>query len=149
MAEIEGYNMPDDLYYHSEHAWAKVEDDGKVRVGMDDLFAKTAGDIVYVDMPMEGDDVSQDETIGKVQSSKWIGKLISPVAGEVAELNEEVESDSTLVNSDPYGQGWILTIEPSNLDEDLGKLMKGDAVAPWIKAEAEKAKKGAEGAKEE
>ena len=149
MAEIEGYNMPDELYYHSEHAWAKVEDDGKVRVGMDDLFAKTAGDIVYVDMPMEGDDVSQDETIGKVQSSKWIGKLISPIAGEVAELNEEVESDSTLVNSDPYGQGWILTIEPSNLDEDLGKLMKGDAVAPWIKAEDERAKKGAEGAKEE
>ena len=149
MAEIEGYNMPDELYYHSEHAWAKVEDDGKVRVGMDELFAKTAGDIVYVDMPMEGDDVSQEETIGKVQSSKWIGKLISPVAGEVVELNEEVESDSAVINKDPYGEGWILKIKPSNLDGDLGNLMKGGAVGEWLKSEVEKAKKGAEGAKEE
>jgi len=149
MAEIEGYDMPDDLYYHSDHAWAKVEDDGKVTVGMNEFFAKTAGDIVYVDMPMEGDDVEPGETIGKVQSSKWIGKLISPLAGEVAELNEEVESDSTLVNSDPYGQGWILKIEPASRDDDLGKLMKGDAIGDWLKSEVERAKKGPEGAKDE
>ncbi|MHC5054537.1 MAG: glycine cleavage system protein H [Planctomycetota bacterium] len=148
MAEIEGYDMPDELYYHKEHAWARVEDDGKVTVGMDGLFAKTAGDIVYVDMPMEGDDVEQDETIGKVQSSKWIGKLISPVAGEVAELNEAVETDSTLINSDPYGEGWILKIEPSAKDDDLAKLFHGETVVEWIKAEAQRAKEGAEGAKE-
>jgi len=148
MAEIEGYNMPDELHYHKEHAWARVEDDGNVTVGMNDMFQKTSGDIVYVDMPMEGDEVEQDETIGKVQSSKWIGKLISPVAGEVVELNEEVESDSAVINKDPYGEGWILKIKPSNLDGDLGKLMKGDAVGEWLKGEVEKAKKGAEGAKE-
>ena len=148
MAEIEGYDMPDELFYHKEHGWARVEDDGKITVGMDGLFAKTAGDIVYVDMPMEGDDVSQDETIGKVQSSKWIGKLISPIGGEIAELNEAVETDSTLINSDPYGEGWILKIEPSNKDEDLGNLMQGAAVVEWIKAEAQKAKEGAEGAKD-
>ena len=148
MAEIEGYDMPDGLYYHKEHAWARVEDDGKITVGMNAMFAKTAGDIVYVDMPMEGDDVSQDETIGKVQSSKWIGKLISPVAGEIAELNEAVETDSTLINSDPYGEGWILKIEPSNKDEDLGNLMQGAAVAEWLKGEVAKAKEGAEGAKD-
>ncbi len=149
MAEIEGYNMPDELHYHKEHAWAKVGDDGNVIVGMNDMFQKTSGDIVYVDMPMEGDDVEQDETIGKVQSSKWIGKLISPVAGEVVELNEEVESDSALINSDPYGEGWILKIKPTNLDGDLANLMQGDAMAPWLKGEVAKAKKGAAGAKEE
>ncbi len=149
MAEIEGYNMPDELHYHKDHAWARVEDDGNVTVGMNDMFQQNSGDIVYLDMPMEGDDVEQDETIGKVQSSKWIGKLISPVAGEVVELNEEVESDSAVINKDPYGEGWILKIKPSNLDEDLGSLMKGEAVEPWLKGEIERAKKGAEGAKEE
>ena len=149
MAEIEGYNMPDELYYHKEHAWARVEDDGNVTVGMNDMFQKTSGDIVSVDLPMEGDEVEQEETVGKVQSSKWIGKLISPVAGEVVEVNEELDSDSSLVNTDPYGEGWILKITPSNLEEDLGKLMKGDAVVPWLKGEIEKAKEGTEGAKEE
>jgi glycine cleavage system H protein len=149
MAEIEGYNMPDELYYHADHAWARVEDDGNVTVGMNDMFQKSSGDIVSVDLPMEGDDVEQDETVGKIQSSKWIGKLISPVAGEVAAVNEELDSDSSLVNKDPYGEGWVLKIAPSNLDGDLGKLMKGDAVVPWLKGEIEKAEKGAEGAKEE
>ncbi len=148
MAEIEGYKMPDELHYHKDHAWARVDDDGNVTVGMNDMFQSTSGDIVYLDMPMEGDDVEQGETIGKVQSSKWIGKLISPVAGEVVELNEEVESDSAIINKDPYGEGWILKIKPSNLDGDLGNLMKGDAVEPWLKGEVERAKKGAEGAKE-
>jgi glycine cleavage system H protein len=149
MAEVEGYNMPDGLHYHKEHAWAKVADDGNVVVGMNDMFQKTSGDIVYVDMPMEGDEVSQDETIGKVQSSKWIGKLVSPVSGEIVELNEEIESESALINKDPYGEGWILKIKPSNLDEELKGLMQGDAMVEWLKGEIEKAKKGAEGAKEE
>ena len=149
MAEIEGYNMPDELYYHKDHAWARVEDDGKVTVGMNDMFQKSSGDIVSIDLPMEGDEVEQEETVGKIQSSKWIGKLISPLAGEVVEVNEGLDSDSSLVNSAPYGEGWVLKIEPSNLEEDLGKLMKGDAVVPWLEGEIEKANKGAEGAKEE
>ena len=74
MAVVEGYNMPDELYYHDEHAWAKVEDDGNIRVGMNDMFQGTSGDIVYVDLPFDGDEVEQGETCGKVQSSKWIGK---------------------------------------------------------------------------
>ena len=139
MATIEGYEMPDDLYYHQEHAWARVEDDGNVRVGMNDMFQETAGDIVYVDLPFEGDEVGQGETCGKIQSSKWIGKLIAPVAGEVIEVNEELESDSTVINSDPYDEGWIMLIRPSNLDEDLLGLMQGEAVEDWLKEEIAKA----------
>jgi len=147
--EIQGYEMPDGLHYHQEHAWAKVEDDGNVRVGMNDMFQKTAGDIVYVDLPMEDDEVSQGETCGKIQSSKWIGKLISPVSGEIVAVNEELDSDSSLVNKDPYGEGWIMLVKPSDLDAELGSLMKGEAVESWLKGEIEKAEKGAEGAKEE
>jgi len=145
MVQIQEYNLPDDLYFHGEHSYAKIED-GKVRVGMSDFFAKTAGSIVYVDLPFEGDDVEAGEVCGKIQSRKWIGKLVAPVGGEIVEINEDINDDATLINSDPYEAGWILLIEPSNLEEDLANLIHGpEAVQEWIagemkKAEAERAK---------
>lgn len=149
MAVFEGYNMPDELYYHSEHAWARVEDDGNVSVGMNDFFREAAGDIVYVDLPFEGDEVAQGETCGKIQSSKWIGKLISPVSGEIIAVNEALDEDSTIINKDPYGEGWIMKITPSNLKEDLANLMQGEKVAEWLRGEIKKGEelkaKGKEG----
>jgi glycine cleavage system H protein len=141
MAIIEGYNMPDELYYHPEHAWVRVEEDGSVTVGMNDFFQKEAGDVVSVDLPFEGDEVEQGETCGKIQSAKWIGKLISPIGGEVTEVNEELESDSSLINKDPYGSGWIMKIAPSNLDSDLSNLMKGEKIIDWLKGEIERAER--------
>ncbi len=138
MADIKGYNMPDELYYHKDHSWAKV-DGTKVKVGMDDFFQKEAGDVVFVDLPEEEDDVSQGETCGKIQSRKWIGKLVAPVSGEISEVNEALEDDTSLINSDPYGQGWILVIEASNLEEELGQLMKGPAVTPFVEKEIKRA----------
>ncbi|MCF8081733.1 MAG: glycine cleavage system protein GcvH [Deltaproteobacteria bacterium] len=147
MAVIKGYNMPDELYYHEEHSWARV-DGKKVTVGMTDMFQKEAGDIVFVDLPEEEDDVEQGETCGKIQSRKWIGKLVAPVSGEIAEINEDLEEDTSLINSDPYGKGWILVIEAEDEDDladELENLIHGDAVSDFIdkeieKTEAEKAK---------
>ena len=147
MADIKGYNMPDDLYYHEEHSWAKV-DGVKITVGMTDLFQKEAGDIVFVDLPEEEDEVSQGETCGKIQSRKWIGKLVAPISGEITEINEEMEEDTSLINTDPYGEGWILVIEAEDEDElqsELKNLIHGDAVQGFVeqeiaKAEEEKAK---------
>jgi glycine cleavage system H protein len=147
MAEIKGYNMPDELYYHEEHSWARV-DGKKVTVGMSDMFQKEAGDIVFVDLPEEEDEVEQGETCGKIQSRKWIGKLVAPVSGEIAQINEELEDDTSLINSDPYGDGWILVIEvedEAELADELENLIHGDAVADFVeqeieKTEAEKAK---------
>ncbi|MBW2206737.1 MAG: glycine cleavage system protein GcvH [Deltaproteobacteria bacterium] len=144
MAEIKGYNMPDDLYYHQEDSWARVDGD-KVTIGMTDFFQKEAGDVVFVDLPDEEDEVEQGEVCGKIQSRKWIGKLVAPVSGEIVEINEDLEDDTSLINSDPYGEGWILVIEASDLDGDLGNLIHGDAVADFIDrqiqtAEEEKAK---------
>ncbi|MBW1733885.1 MAG: glycine cleavage system protein GcvH [Deltaproteobacteria bacterium] len=147
MAEIRGYNMPDELYYHEEHSWARV-DGTKVTVGMSDLFQKEAGDIVFVDLPEEEDEVSQGEVCGKIQSRKWIGKLVAPVSGEIAEINEDMEEDTSLINSDPYGEGWILVIEAEDegeLQSELKNLLHGDAVKDFVdreiaKAEEEKAK---------
>jgi glycine cleavage system H protein len=147
--QVQEYNLPDDLYYTSEHSYAKVEG-GKVRVGMSDFFAKTAGSIVYVDLPFEGDEIEAGEVCGKIQSRKWIGKLLAPISGEIIEINEAINDDSTLINSDPYGGGWLLVIEPSNLEGDLEKLIHGSAaIKEWIegelkKAEAERAKHAGE-----
>jgi glycine cleavage system H protein len=98
-----------------------------------------------VDLPEEEDEVEQGEVCGKIQSRKWIGKLVAPISGEIVEINEELDDDTSLINTDPYGKGWILVIEASDLDEELGNLMHGDAVVEFIekeikRAEEEKAK---------
>ena len=105
---------------------------------MNQMWAATAGDITYIDLPFEGDEVSQGDTCGKLQSAKWIAKLIAPVSGEIIKVNEELEDDSTKINQDPYGDGWILILKPSNLDADLGNLYFSDKVIPWMEAEIKK-----------
>jgi glycine cleavage system H protein len=89
--DIQGYNVPEDLYYHDENSWVKLESDGTVIIGMDDFYQKQAGDTTYIDLPFEGDSVSQGETCGKIQSSKWVGKFVSPISGEIIEVNSELE----------------------------------------------------------
>jgi len=141
MAEIEGYNMPDDLYYHEEDTWLKVEGD-KVRIGMTDFFQQSAGDVVYVDLPFEGDEIQEGEDFGKAQSSKWIGKLIAPISGTIEEVNYELDSDSTIINRDPYGEGWVMVVTPSNLEEEMENLMHGtEAVTDLIKRHIQKAER--------
>jgi glycine cleavage system H protein len=112
---------------------------------MNDFFQKEAGDIVFIDLPEEEEEVSQGEVCGKIQSRKWIGKLVAPVSGEIIEINEDLEDDTSLINSDPYGEGWILVIEADDLESELDNLMQGDTIAEFIEreikvAEEEKAK---------
>ena len=137
MAIIKGYDMPDELYYNEEHSWARVEGN-RVTVGMDDMFQKEAGDIVFVDLPEEEDEVEQGEVCGKIQSRKWIGKLCAPVSGEIVEINEELEDDTSLINQDPYGKGWILVIEATDVENELANLMHGDSLLPFIDQEIQR-----------
>ncbi|MGQ9465736.1 MAG: glycine cleavage system protein GcvH [bacterium] len=141
--DIKGYNMPEDLYYHDEDAWVRLEPDGTVTIGMDDFYQKQAGDTTYVDLPFEGDTITQGETCGKIQSSKWVGKFVAPISGEIIEVNHELENDSRLINKDPYGAGWIIKVKPSNLDAELKNLVHGpDAITKFIDAHLQKAQKG-------
>ena len=136
--EIEGYNMPDDLYYHKEFMWAKV--DGNVaKVGLIDFAQKMAGDISYVEMPFEGDDVKQDEGVGTIETGKWVGKIYTPVSGSIKCTNEKLYDDPTTINKDPFGDGWIFEVEMSDPSE-LDNLMKVDATGDWLKAEIAKHK---------
>lgn len=141
--EIKGYNMPENLYYHEEDAWVRLESDGTVTIGMDDFYQKQAGDTTYVDLPFEGDTITQGETCGKIQSSKWVGKFVAPISGEIIAVNSELENDCRLINKDPYGAGWIIKVKPSNLEAELKNLAYGpEALQKFIDDHLAKAQKG-------
>ena len=130
--EIEGYEIPEELYYNKDHIWAKVEDDGNVRVGMDAYGATAAGAIEFIDMPEEDDEFDAGEAFGSLESAKWVGGLMMPVSGTIVEVNEDIEDDLELLAEDSYDEGWLIVIEPSNLDDDLAQLVHGDDVKAWF-----------------
>ncbi len=135
--EVQGYNFPDDLYYDKNHFWARVE--GEVVVmGTTDLTQKLAGEITYVEIPDEGDEVTQGKPFGSIESGKWVGRVYAPVSGEVSEANEDLEDEPELINQDCYGKGWICKIEPSDLEAELANLMQGDAYLAWVEEEIKK-----------
>jgi len=135
LMQVDEYNFPDDVYYHKEHLWAKVEDD-LVVVGLTDFTQKMAGTIKRIATLEEDDEVSQDKPFGTMSSGKWTGKLYSPISGEIAEVNEDVIDDPKLCNDDPYDEGWIIKVSPSDLETELSKLMKtGPQFETWIKKE--------------
>lgn len=138
--EMEGHLFPDELYYHKEHFWAKVEGNTVV-VGTTDFAQKLAGDIVFVEPPSIGRVVEQGKPCGSLESGKWVGRIYSPVSGKVESFNEELEDSPELINESPYQKGWIFKLTPSNLEEDLKNLMKVGDLGDFIKSEIERIKK--------
>jgi len=141
MVEIDGYNLPEELYYTKDHTWARVEDNGTVTVGMDAFGAKAAGSIEFIDLPMEDDEFEAGEAFGSLESAKWVGGLLMPVTGTVIEVNERIEDELDLLVKDPYGEGWLIKVKPGNLKDDLKALVHGADVGPWLKKEIETRKK--------
>ena len=135
--EIEGYNLPDGLYYEKNHFWARVEGD-LVVMGMNDYAQKMAGEIVYVGLPPEGKKLTQGKNFTKVESGKWLGKVYGPVNGELAAVNEELEENPGLINEDCYGQGWMYKIKPDDKAELQNLIKEPDAVEKWLLADIEK-----------
>jgi glycine cleavage system H protein len=134
---IGGYNFPDELYYDPEHFWVRVEGDELV-MGMDDFAQKLAGEIVYVQLPGEGKKLKKGKKLAKVESGKWLGKVLSPVDGELIAVNEELELKPELINQDCYGVGWMYRLKADDLG-DLKDLLHGAAaVEPWVKDEIAK-----------
>jgi glycine cleavage system H protein len=138
--EIEGYIFPDDLYYHKEHFWAKLEG-VSVMVGTNDFAQKLAGQIVYVELPPKGKTLEQGKPCGSMESGKWVGRIYAPVSGKVESTNQELEDNPELINESPYEKGWICKINPSNLQEELKNLMRGESLTEFIKTEIIRVKK--------
>ncbi len=130
--EVEGYEVPEELYYTKDHLWARVEDDGNVRVGMDAFGGTAVGAIEFIDLPMEDDEFEAGEAFGSMESAKWVGGLTMPVTGTIIEVNSDVEDELELFVEDPYGDGWLVLVEPSNLEADLEELVHGDELGSWF-----------------
>jgi glycine cleavage system H protein len=130
--EIEGYEMPEELYYTTDHLWAKVEDDGNVRVGLDAFGATAVGTIEYIDLPQEDDEFDAGDAFGSMESAKWVGGLTMPVTGTVIEVNEDIEDELELLPEEPYGDAWLILVEPSDLEADLENLIHGDKIKSWF-----------------
>lgn len=141
MVEIDGYNLPEELYYTKDHTWGRVEENGTVTVGMDAYGAKASGNIEFIDLPIEDDEFEIGEAFGSLESAKWVGGLLTPVSGIVIEVNEDIEDDLNLLSEDPYGDGWFIKIKPNKLKDDLKTLIHGADVGPWLKKEIETRKK--------
>lgn len=136
MAKVKDYEVPDYLLYHDQHMWVRVEGDLAV-VGIDDFTQKAAGEVTYVELPSEGDKFEAGDLAGTIETGKWVGKLYCPVSGEVTEVNESAVDDPTIINKDPYGEGWLFKVKMSASSE-LEKLMKFDEAAAWLEKEVEK-----------
>ena len=130
--EVEGFLFPPELYYHPDHTWARIEGN-IVRVGITPYAVYLAGDIRAITPRPVGKEVMFGGPIATLESNKWVGPMRNPVSGVIVESNSALEKDSSPLINDPYGEGWICVLKPSNLQEDLKQLFYGEeSVSEWI-----------------
>ena len=124
------HNIPADLKYGNDHLWARADaESGLVRVGVTDFAQESLGDIVDIGLPRLGESTTTGEPCGDIESVKSVSDLVAPVTGTVKARNEELAGSPELVNSDPYGQGWMfeIQVDPATLGEQLDNLLDADA----------------------
>jgi glycine cleavage system H protein len=114
MSELE---YPQDLRYTAEHEWVRVGSDGVARVGITAFAQDALGDVVYVSLPAEGDSLSAGDSCGEVESTKSVSDLFAPVSGEIVAVNATLDSAPELVNTDPYGEGWMYDVKLTDASE--------------------------------
>ncbi|MBT2682579.1 glycine cleavage system protein GcvH [Bacillus sp. ISL-37] len=124
-------NAPKELRYSEEHEWVKVEGE-KVRIGITDFAQSELGDIVFVELPEVGDDITVDQPFGSVESVKTVSELYAPVSGKVVEINEELNDSPEFVNESPYEKAWMITVELSD-NSEVEKLMTSEQYEDMIK----------------
>ena len=128
-------NVPEDLHYSKDHEWVRVEGNEGV-IGITDYAQDSLGDVVYVELPKAGDEFAANESFGSVESVKAVSEVFSPVAGTVVTINESLADEPETVNSDPYGQGWMIRVKMSNPGE-VDSLLTAAEYEDFTKAETE------------
>ena len=118
-------NVPSELKYVASHEWLRMEDDGTITIGITDHAQEALGDIVYVELPDVGDTVAVDDEVAVVESVKEASDVNAPITGEVVAINEALEDDPEVINTDPYGEGWMYRIKPDNAD-DFDSLLSAE-----------------------
>lgn len=125
------YELRDDLLYDTHYNWVKIEDDIAI-FGITDAGVKRANDIAFIELPEVGKRVTAEKACGQIESAKWAGEIISPLNGEITEVNKELEDDPTKLNNAPY-DSWIAKIRI--IPDDAGKLMDTSAAKTWLNAQ--------------
>jgi len=125
---------PDDLKYHKEHTWVKVSGK-KATIGITDYAQNALGDIVYIDLPEVDLDFETNTEIGEIESTKATSSIISPISGKIIEVNEELSESPEIINEDPYGKGWLASLEIYDISE-LDDLMDVSEYEKYIEEEA-------------
>jgi glycine cleavage system H protein len=136
MVKVDGYEVPEGLYYSKDFAWIKIEGD-HVRMGVTDYAQKSLREIVYAELPSAGAEVKQGEPYGTVESVKAVSDLVAGISGTVEEVNSEVQSKPEILNEDPYVKGWLLIVKPASLQAELPNLMDFATAVEWHKAQAQ------------
>jgi glycine cleavage system H protein len=121
-------DIPAELYYTEEHEWVQRTGDDTVRVGITDYAQSALGDVVFVQLPDVGTEVTAGESFGEVESTKSVSDLYAPISAKVVAVNGDLEANPQVVNSDPYGEGWLidLQIDDSSLEDALAGLLDAD-----------------------
>jgi len=130
VVKVDDYEVKEGLYYSKDYLWVEVED-GKAKIGLTDYAQKQLRDILVVDLPEAGTEVEKGEPFGTVESAKTVSDLIAPLTGVVEEVNSAVIDNPALINEDPYGEGWVIVITPTKLEEELKELMDFEAAVKW------------------
>jgi glycine cleavage system H protein len=135
MASVKNCNLPDDLYYNVEsNVWARKEADGTVTIGMTAYACALAGEVVAYTPKKVGRSVELNKSAATIESGKWVGPVKTPVSGEVAAINDAVSANPKSINADPYGNGWLVRLKPSNWDGDAASLVTGAAAMSAFEA---------------
>jgi len=122
--------IPPDLHYTAEHEWIRRTGDNTVRVGITDFAQSALGDVVFVQLPDVGTELTAGESFGEVESTKSVSDLFAPVSAKVVAVNSDLDGNSQLVNSDPYGAGWLIDLEVDDgesFEQDFTALLDADA----------------------
>ena len=133
MPEVNGCNIPEELYYWPEkHVWVTREDDGSVKVGVTDVAQSLAKTIISALPKAAGRGTKKGRSLGTIESGKWVGPVTSPLTGEIIETNPLLASDPSVINRDPYGDGWYVRLQPNDWEGESGDLVTGpDGVAAY------------------
>lgn len=124
-------NIPGDLSYTEEHEYVRKAKDGTVEIGITDYAQGELGDVVYIELPKVGSKFAKHDVFGTIEAVKAVSELFSPIAGEVVAINDRLDKEPALVNSDPYGAGWMIKVRPDDPSE-ADRLMKADAYGKQI-----------------
>lgn len=134
--QIEGYNIPEDFLYDMNNYWIKVNNDEAI-IGISAYGQSTIGDVLYVDTIDKGNYIKKLEDAGSVEAGKWVGRITAPISGTILEKNTAVIKEPGLLNTDPYGKGWILRLQIEEKNE-LKELMDAKAYAKWVQEQVAK-----------